>query len=359
MSYIRIDGSFGEGGGQILRTSLSLSAATKRPVEIFNIRAKRKVPGLRAQHLESVRAITKICDGELAGAKIGSTSISFIPKEIKGGEYHIEIGTAGSVSLVLQTIFIPLSMAKVPSTVTITGGTHVPWSPCFHYLALQWLFYLKLIGFDATLEMIRAGFYPKGGGEISAHVKPVREIKPLVIEDRGKLLRVRGFSAVGNLSKSIAERQQRQAEKRLSATPPTQALLGCPEEGMGGCPYEIQLVELPAFGQGTMLLLLAEFEHSQCCYYGLGAIGKKAETVADEACDALFHFLKTKASVDEYLADQILLPLAFARGESRFTTPRISQHLLTNIEVIKKFLPARFDVIGREGEEGIITISPE
>src|SRR3990172_6854127 len=135
MNYLRIDGSFGEGGGQILRTSLSLSAATKRPVEVFNIRTKRKVPGLRAQHLEAVRAITKICNGELTGAEIGSTSISFVPKETKGGEYTIEIGTAGSVSLVLQTIFIPLSMAKIPSSVTITGGTHVPWSPCFHYLA--------------------------------------------------------------------------------------------------------------------------------------------------------------------------------------------------------------------------------
>ncbi len=343
MSYLKIDGSFGEGGGQILRTSLSLSAATKRPIEVFNIRAKRKKPGLMAQHLESVKAITKICGGELTGAEIGSTFISFVPKETKGGEYTIEIGTAGSVSLVLQTIFIPLSLAKIPSTITITGGTHVPWSPCFHYLALQWLSYLKHIGFDATLEMIRAGFYPKGGGEISAHIKPVREIKPLVIEDRGKLLRVGGISAVGNLNKSIAERQKKQAEKRLSAE---------------GLPYEIQIVELPAFGQGTMLLLLAEFEHSQCCYYGLGAIGKRAETVADEACDALLHFLKTKASVDEYLADQLLLPLAFAKGESRFATPRISQHLLTNIEVIKMFLPVRFDVTGKEGEEGTVTIAP-
>src|SRR3990170_4051589 len=191
---IRIDGSFGEGGGQILRTALSLSATTKRPIEVFNIRVGRKKPGLMAQHLESVKAITKICDGELTGAKIGSTSISFIPGEIKGGEYTIEIGTAGSVSLVLQTIFIPLSTAKTPSTVTITGGTHVPWSPCFHYLTLQWLFYLKRIGFDATIEMIRAGFYPKGGGEISALIKPVREIKPLVIEDRGRLKMIRGIS---------------------------------------------------------------------------------------------------------------------------------------------------------------------
>ncbi len=352
MSYIKIDGSFGEGGGQILRTSLSLSAATKRPIEVFNIRARRKKPGLMAQHLEAVRAITKICNGELTGAEIGSTSISFVPKETKGGKYTIEIGTAGSVSLVLQTIFIPLSTAKTPSTVTITGGTHVPWSPCFHYLALQWLFYLKRIGFDATVEMIRAGFYPKGGGEISAHIKPVREIKPLIIEDRGRLKMIRGISAVGNLNRSIAERQKQQAEKRLSTAPLYQ-------EGTGVCPYEIQIVELPAFGQGTMLLLLAEFEHAQCCYYGLGAIGKRAETVADEACDALFYFLKTKASVDEYLADQLLLPLALSKEKSNFATPRISQHLLTNIEVIKKFLPVRFDVTGKEGEEGIITITPE
>lgn len=341
---IRIDGSFGEGGGQILRTALSLSAATKMPVDVFNIRARRKSPGLRPQHLESVRAIAKICNGELQGAEIGSTSISFTPKEIKGGEYHIEIGTAGSVSLVLQTIFIPLSMAKVPSTITIKGGTHVPFSPCFHYLALQWLHYIKRIGFDATVEMKRAGFYPKGGGEISAHIKPVKEIKPLVIKDRGKLIRIKGISAVANLKMSIAERQKQQAEKRLS------------NENL---PHEIQLVEFPAFGQGTLCLLLAEFEHSQCCYYGLGAIGRKAETVADDACYPLFRFLRSKASVDEFLADQLLLPLALAKEESEFATFRISKHLLTNIEVIKKFLPVRFDITGKEGEEGIINIIPE
>jgi RNA 3'-terminal phosphate cyclase (ATP) len=349
---IKIDGSFGEGGGQILRTSLSLSATTKRPVEIFNIRARRKSPGLRPQHLESVRAIAKICNGELKGDEIGSTSISFIPNEIKGGEYNIEIGTAGSVSLVLQTIFIPLSFAKTPSTITIKGGTHVPFSPCFHYLTLQWLHYLKRIGFHATVEMKRAGFYPKGGGEISAHIKPVKEIKPLVIKDRGKLIRIRGISAVANLKMSIAERQKRQAEKRLSAAPLYQ-------EGMGVCPHEIQLVEFPAFGQGTLCLLFAEFEHAQCCYYGLGAIGRKAETIADDACYPLLRFLKTRAAVDEFLADQLLLPLSFAKGKSEFATFKISQHLLTNIEVIKKFLPVRFHVTGKEGQEGIVTISPE
>ena len=341
MSLLRIDGSFGEGGGQILRTSLTLSALTGTSIEIFNIRARRKSPGLRPQHLQAVTALAKICQAQLEGAEVGSPTITFRPGTILPGDYRFEIGTAGSASLVLQTLFLPLSRAHKPSRVEIIGGTHVPWSPCFHYLLLHWLEYLRRIGLDLELEMPRAGFYPRGGGNLIANIRPCGEIKPFILENRGKLARVRGISAVGNLPISIAERQKAQAESRLAQS---------------GLSHEIELLDMPAVGKGTMLLLLGEFENSRCCYYGLGEIGKRAEKVVDEAVDAFLKFLKTDGVIDEHLADQIVLPLSLAKGTSRFATPKITQHLLTNLEVIKKFLPVGVEIVDVRERGGVIDL---
>jgi RNA 3'-terminal phosphate cyclase (ATP) len=344
---IKIDGSLGEGGGQILRTALALSAIESKPFEMFNIRAGRKKPGLAPQHLQCVQAMARICDAEIRGAEIGSTSLKFYPGEIKSGDYCFEIGTAGSVSLVLQTIFLPLSLAKGISSVIIRGGTHVPFSPCFHYLKEQWIFYLKKIGFNIELEMIRAGFYPKGGGEIKIFIKQVKKVCPLVLMERGRLRNARGISAVGNLDLSIAERQKKQAIERIS------------EMFEIKISPEIEVVTMPAFARGTMLLLVCEFENSRCCYFGLGAIGKRAEKVADEACEGLRRFLETKGVIDEHFADQIILPLSLATDTSRFTTPKITQHLLTNAEVIKLFSTAKIDINGNTGEDGEVVIEKE
>lgn len=338
---IKIDGSFGEGGGQILRSALTLSAIKNRPFEIYNIRAGRKKPGLAAQHLQCVRATARICNADVRGAEIGSLSLKFHPEEIESGDYCFEIGTAGSVSLVLQTIFLPLSLAKGQSSVAIIGGTHVPFSPCFHYLNDQWFFYMKKIGFDARLDMVRAGFYPKGGGEIRISVKHPKKMYPMVLEERGRLVKVRGISAVGNLDPSIAERQKKRALKRLSEI---------------NIRPEIEVIAMPAFAKGTMLLLIGEFENSQCCYFSLGAIGKKAEKVADEACEGLEYFLETKGVIDEHLSDQIILPLSLTTGASKLTTPKITQHLLTNTEVIKLFSDTKIQIKGDTNGEGEITV---
>lgn len=338
---IKIDGSFGEGGGQILRTALSLSAIKERPFEITNIRAGRKKPGLGHQHLQCVEAMTKICNAEISGAKLGSMSLKFDPGKIMHGDYLFEIGTAGSVSLVLQTVFLPLSLAGGTSSVVIRGGTHVPFSPCFHYLTEQWLSYIKKIGFDANIEMLRAGFYPKGGGEIKLFVKNTKSIRHLTLTERGRLLRVRGVSAVGNLDKGIAERQKIQAVKRLSKIK---------------LDPEIDVITMPAYARGTMLLLICEFENSQCCFFGLGAIGKKAEKVADEACERLERFLETNGVVDKYLSDQIVLPLSLTMETSRFVTPEITQHLLTNIEIIKIFSNTKIQIIENANGEGEVIL---
>ncbi len=341
MPLLRIDGSLGEGGGQILRTSLALSAITGRAVEMFNIRARRKPPGLRPQHLQAVTALAKICQAQVEGTEIGSSTITFKPGTVVPGDYHFDIGTAGSVSLVLQTLFLPLCCTAEPSKVEITGGTHVPWSPCFHYLNLLWRRYLHHIGLEIRLEMSRAGFYPRGGGSLTAYIEPAGEFKPLALESRGQLIGLNGLSAVGNLPRRIAERQKAQAEKRLTQK---------------GIRHDIELVEMPATGQGTMFLLVGEFENSQCCYYSLGEIGKRAEKVADEACDSFFEFLETEGVFDEHLADQIVLPLALAKGNSRFVTPKITLHLLTNLEVIKMFLPVEVDIKDLQQKGGVISI---
>lgn len=338
---IKINGSHGEGGGQILRTALTLSAIEKKPFEIFNIRAGRKRPGLAAQHLKCIEAMARICDAEVSGASIGSSSLKFSPGKIKSGNYCFEIKTAGSTSLVLQTIFLPLSLEKKPSSVIIRGGTHVPFSPCYHYLKEQWLYFLNKLGFDIKSEMLRAGFYPRGGGEIKIDIKHTEKVSPLELKERGKLLKVRGISAVANLDSSIAERQKKQAIRHLSKI---------------NIKPEIDVVTMPAFGKGTMLMLIGEFGNSQCCYFSLGAIGKRAEKVADEACEGLVQFLETTSVIDEYLADQIILPLSFTKGTSRFATPNITQHLLTNREIINLFSNTKIEINGNWGKEGEVTV---
>jgi RNA 3'-terminal phosphate cyclase (ATP) len=192
--------------------------------------------------------------------------------------------------------------------------------------------------------MPRAGFYPKGGGEINIYIKHISKVYPLELTARGRLLKVRGISAVSNLDSGIAERQRKQAIRHLSEI---------------NIIPEIDVVDVPSFGRGTMLLLIGEFENSQCCYFGLGAIGKRAEKVADEACDELEHFLETTAVIDEHLADQIILPLSLAKGTSRFITPKITQHLLTNAEIINLFSNTKIDINGNPGEEGEVVLQAD
>lgn len=348
MRPLKIDGSSGEGGGQILRTALTLSAVTGRPFEMFNIRAGRKSPGLRPQHFWAVRAAEEVCGAVVEGLEVGSEYIAFTPGSLRPGGYSFDIGTAGSVSLVLQAIFLPLALvngiSRERSSVRITGGTHVPWSPCYHYLSLHWIKYMNMLGFSAGLEMTRAGFYPKGGGEIVAEITPSHGVRPMVLKERGQLKSISLVSLVGNLPGHIIRRQKERARRRLA------------DEGIT-CPLDIRTGDMPAVGQGTMLLLVAGFEHSQCCYYGLGAVGKRSEAAADEAVDGLLGFLKTDGVVDEHLADQLLLPLALSKGPSEFITPRVTNHLMTNIEVIEKFLPVTIEVEDMGDRGGAVRIT--
>jgi RNA 3'-terminal phosphate cyclase (ATP) len=340
---ILIDGAIGAGGGQVLRSCLTLSVVTGQSFTIKNIRARRKNPGLRAQHLSAVQLVGVISNASVKGAELGSTNLSFSPLANQPGKYQREIGTAGSTSLVLQTVYLPLSLLDHPSTITISGGTHVPMAPSFDFVNQHWLYYIKKMGFDISLEIIRAGFYPKGGGRIQGSIHPINLIKPLNLQQRGSLKQIWGVSAVANLERGIAKRQRERVLRRLGGKFPLN---------------DIRIMHFPSKSKGTTLYLICEFEHSQCCYFSLGAKGKPAEQVADEVCEKIEDFLSTDATIDEYLADQLLLPLSFASGNSTFSTARITDHLVTNAEVIRKFLPANITISGKTGTPGNIIITP-
>jgi len=341
---ILIDGSEGEGGGQILRTALALSMVTGRPFEMVNLRAGRSKPGLRPQHLACVKASAKICGATVDGAKLGSRTLRFEPGAVKSGTYAFEIGTAGSTSLVLHTLALPLALAGGRSVVTIGGGTHVPFAPTSHYLVRQWAVLLGRLGIDVEIDLRRAGYYPAGGGEIRAKIRPTTSIQPLRLGPRGEIQSLDGASAVGNLPRSIAVRQTRRALARLE-----------PE----GLAAGLELLVLPSRGKGTMLQLVSTYEGGgRACHDALGAIGKRAEQVADEACDALLGFLATRGAVDAHAADQLLLPLALAGEPSEFPVPAVTPHLLTNARVIERFVSCQIAVDGPPGEEGLVAVTP-
>lgn len=340
---INIDGSIGEGGGQILRTCLSLALITGQSFRISNIRSGRQRPGLRAQHVKAVELAAKIGKADVIGDKLNSTTISFTSRMVRPGHYKCNISTAGSTSLVLQTIYLPLSLGSAESSILISGGTHTKWSPSFDFLLHHWLVFMKKIGFKMSLNLDLAGFYPQGGGSIGAKIHPIKSISPLKLTQRGTLKQIHGISAVANLDRRIAERQRDQIVRRLGHRYPLN---------------EIRVKNMPSRFKGTTICLICDFENSQCCYFALGELGKPAERVADDVADSIERFLSTDAVIDEFLADQILLPLAFAQSRSIYSTPKITSHLITNSEIIQKFLPVKIQISGETGSPGMITVDP-
>jgi RNA 3'-terminal phosphate cyclase (ATP) len=333
---IEIDGSYGEGGGQILRTALALSAILRKPFTLFHIRSKRKNPGLQAQHLAAVQALARITEAQTEGVRFGSQKITFTPQKILPGEYQFEVRTAGSVILLLQAIFLPLCFSKGISSVTLIGGTHVPWSPSFHYLSQVFLPTLEGIGVSAAAAIEKWGFFPEGGGRIQLKINPVQELKPISLVERGSLKKIRGISAISNLPRHVADRQKEQALKRIQG-----------ELHIGG---EIAILDnVHSNGPGSFLFLLAEYQRVLAGFSSLGVRGKPAEKVADEAVDSLEDYLESNGCTDPHLTDQLVPFMALAKGNSSITTIRITEHLLTNLWVIQHFLGV---TISREGETG-------
>lgn len=318
-----------------------MSAIRGMPVTIRAIRAGREKPGLQPQHLTAVSALREICGATVKGAAPGSQELSFIPGGIRPGDYRFDVGTAGSTALVLQTLLLPLALAPGPSRITLTGGTHVPWSPPADYVREVLFPALAAMGVRARLEVRGWGFYPKGGGRLEVEVMGGAMLRPVSLLHKGGMLRVHGISAVANIPRRIAERQRDRALFRL-------------EEA--GQRADIAVIEATASGAGSFLMLVADSGGVPAGFSALGERGKPAERVADEAVDDLLDFLKAEAGCDPHLADQLVLPMALAPGTSRLTTPRITRHLLTAIQIAGQILGGPSEVRGEEGSPGSVTI---
>jgi len=322
-----IDGSIGEGGGQILRTALALSICTGTPFKIEKIRAGRQKPGLLRQHLMAVNAAAAICGATVDGVAMASQQLTFTPGKVRPGDYTFAIGTAGSTTLVLQTVLAPLLTADGPSCLTIEGGTHNPFAPPIDFLEKAFLPLINRMGpkVDVTLE--RAGFYPAGGGRIVARIQPAAKLSPLHIPARGEITGRLAKAVVAALPGDIAKRELEKVEKML---------------GWSG--EQLQICQLPReWGPGNLLTLEIASEHVTEVFTGFGMKGVTAEAVAEQAVQEARRYLAANVPVGECLADQLLLPLALAGGGS-FVTLAPSRHTKTNIEVIQRFLPMQFSL---------------
>ncbi|MGE0133355.1 MAG: RNA 3'-terminal phosphate cyclase [Blastocatellales bacterium] len=325
---ITIDGSFGEGGGQILRTALGLSLVTGQPFRIEKIRAGRKNPGLLRQHLTAVNAAVKIGQAEITGASIGSTQLTFAPGKIRHGDYQFAVGTAGSATLVLQTVLPALLVSddqgretRQQTGLTIEGGTHNPFAPPYDFLAQAFLPLLDRMGVRAEAELERYGFYPAGGGRIEIKITPAKKLERIELNERGDILNRRATALLAHLPRNIAERELGVVHKKLS----------WPQKWLKVEP----VTNSP--GPGNIVTLEIESENLTEVFTGFGERSVAAEAVADQAVIAARRYLASDVAVGEHLADQLLLPMAVGGGGS-FTTVPPSRHTTTNIEIIRKFL---------------------
>jgi RNA 3'-terminal phosphate cyclase (ATP) len=327
LAMVVIDGSLGEGGGQILRSSLSLSLATGKPFRIENIRANRKKPGLLRQHLTAVLAAADVGDGEVEGASLGSRALTFVPGKVRPGDYRFAIGTAGSGTLVLQTILPALMTASGPSRIVIEGGTHNPLAPPFDFLARCFLPLIDRMGPKVKVALHRYGFYPAGGGRFTVEIAPSPELQPLTLDERGEIVGRRVIAVIANLPYHIARREMDTAGRLLEWEP---ECLFCEDTKNSVSPGNLVMVEVTSN-------LLTEI------FTAFGSRGVTAEEVARDAAKQARAYLASSAAVDEHLADQLLLPLALA-GSGSFTARNLNLHAQTNMDVIRRFLPVRFEI---------------
>ncbi len=318
---IRIDGAIGEGGGQILRTALALSLCTGRAFRIERIRARRRRPGLQPQHLAAVRAAATIARASVQGAEPDSQTLAFTPGPVRPGNHEFDIGTAGSTTLVLQTILPPLMLASGPSRLRIRGGTHNPLAPPFEFLQFAWRPLIERMGPEIALQLERPGFYPHGGGLLSAAITPSPRLAPLRLPARGPVHTLRAEALLCHLPRHIAERELAILQRAFAIPEPQRRIR----------------MDESAPGPGNAVSLFVMAEHVTEVFTAIGRRGLPAEKVAQQVVDAAREYLDADVPVGRHLADQLLLPIALA-GEGHFVTLPPSRHTTTNITIIRQFL---------------------
>ncbi|MBK7404395.1 MAG: RNA 3'-terminal phosphate cyclase [Phycisphaerales bacterium] len=338
-TWIEIDGSFGEGGGQILRSALALSMVTRRQVRVERIRAGRSRPGLLRQHLTAVRAAAEVCGGRVEGDVLGSTELRFWPGRVRPGAYSFSIGTAGSTTLVLQTVLPALLCADGASEISIEGGTHNPGAPSVTFLEEAFLPLLARMGVRVDVTMTRHGFYPAGGGRIVARIEPATSLRPIALLERGEIVERSAVASVAGLPGSIAKRE-------LAAVA---ELLGWGAESM-----RIEQLD-ERVGPGNVLSVIVRSQGLTEVFTGFGERGLSAEAVAKRTAREVRDYLASGAPVWEHLADQLILPMALSGGGA-FRTGPLSSHASTNIAVVERLLGVRFAVHAEAGGSTLIEV---
>lgn len=329
---IKIDGSYGEGGGQIVRTAVALSAVTGKPVEIVNIRANRPNPGLRAQHVTTIKCIQEISNADVKGLSVGSKQVTFIPNKIEGGDYKFDIGTAGSITLVFQAALLASSQSNKSFSLRLKGGTDVKWSPSWDYFAQVFLRLIRKMGLNVSAELIRRGYYPEGGGEAILKVNPTTSINPFNVTNRQSFREVEGIIHISKLPEHIGKRMKHAAKKML-------VKYGIRDD------IKIERVE-DAFCEGVGITLWSQSEETILGNTLLGERGLPAENIGETAARNIVNEITSGATLDTHAADQLLPYMALAkdRGESAFLVRNLSNHAKTNMWLIKHFLDVEFEI---------------
>jgi RNA 3'-terminal phosphate cyclase (ATP) len=339
---IEIDGSLGEGGGQIIRTSVSLAAITGRTVQITNIRARRSKPGLHAQHLTAVRAAAALCGAELKGAEMGSQFLRFTPGPLtQESAFSFDVGTAGATGLVAQTVLVPMLFLPNPATATIRGGTHVPMAPPADYVEAVYRPALHAMGADVGFQYARAGFFPKGGGEVTLRAGAGKLSAPIEMIDRGRLHRLRLFVITCQLPEHVATRGVDALMKDLRGY---------------GVPVLVEKRALDGNCPGAAIVLTAECENGAGGFTSLGERGKPMERVAAEALRDFQKWFASGAAVDEHLGDQLVLPAALVQGRSSWHTSEVTEHLRTVLQIAQRFQEIEYEIEERPDGAGVVTL---
>ena len=325
---ITIDGSYGEGGGQIVRMSVALSAVTKKPVKIINVRAKRDNPGLSYQHITAINAVKELCNGKVNGLKKGAREIDFFPSEIKGGEYKFDVGTAGSVTLVLQCCLLPAIFADKEVKINIIGGTDVKYAPPVDYFKNVFFKLLSKINVNVELKLIRRGFYPKGGGEIEINIHPTNKIKNILFVEKNIARQIEGICYTSKLPEHVIERMKNSAIKKIY-------------EYKKDFMIDIKSENIESISPGGGIVLWTD---NLLGSTALAEKGVSAEKVGESAAEKLIEELSAGANIDIHTTDQILPYLSLAENNSLFLSREISMHAKTVMWVIKQFTNVDFDV---------------